>query len=128
MGWGPWGRRDHLQFFPGDLRSLAMSQELRLLHLCCSPFDVMDQLESPRSDATRRCGPSGSFAMPQQDLIVALLDSQAKHGEFFRWQVGASRERGGLPGTARGRAQRPSSYRLFAGSKTYCQVVNLAQA
>ncbi len=48
MSYAPRGRRDHLQFFSGDLRTPAMSQKLRLLHVLVSPFNLMDRLESPR--------------------------------------------------------------------------------
>jgi hypothetical protein len=78
VGWAPWRRRDHLQFFPGDLRTPAVSQELRLLHLCSSPFDVMDQLESPLSALFRRRRPSGSFVRSQEIPHGALLRCQSR--------------------------------------------------
>ena len=57
MGCAPRGRRDHLQFFSGDLRTAAVRQELGLFHLCRPPFNSVIQLRGPRSEATSRHRP-----------------------------------------------------------------------
>ena len=47
MGCAPRGCRNHFQFLPRDLRTSAVSHELRLLHIRNSPFKVLNQLRSP---------------------------------------------------------------------------------